>query len=46
MELDTLIMATPVSDPVQVVGRILRILPNKKTPIVVDIIDENVGGVC
>ena len=40
--LDTLIMATPVSDPVQVVGRILRVYPDKKTPVVVDIIDENI----
>jgi superfamily II DNA or RNA helicase len=37
--LDTLIMATPVGDIEQVVGRILRKHPDKKTPLVLDIID-------
>ena len=37
--LDTLVMATPVGDIEQVVGRILRKHPDKKTPLVLDIID-------
>ncbi|MEO0088742.1 MAG: hypothetical protein ABIK50_04060, partial [candidate division WOR-3 bacterium] len=39
-ELDTLILATPVSDPTQAIGRILRVVPGKKTPVVVDIVDN------
>jgi len=37
--LDTLVMATPVGDIEQVVGRILRKHPDKKTPLVLDVID-------
>lgn len=37
--LDTLVMATPVGDIEQVLGRILRKHPEKKTPLVLDIID-------
>jgi superfamily II DNA or RNA helicase len=37
--LDTLIMATPTSDVVQAIGRILREYPNKKVPLVLDIAD-------
>lgn len=40
--LDTLIMATPIVDPVQSVGRILRVYKKKNPPIVVDLIDQNV----
>jgi len=40
--LDTLIMATPIADPLQAVGRILRVYPKKNPPIVVDIIDPNI----
>lgn len=40
--LDTLILATPMSDVEQAVGRILRSHPSKKEPIVVDIRDDNV----
>jgi len=40
-DLDTLVLATPKSDIVQSVGRILRETPGKKNhPLVVDIIDE------
>ena len=37
--LDTLVMATPVGTVEQVVGRILRKHPNKKTPLVLDVVD-------
>jgi superfamily II DNA or RNA helicase len=37
--LDTLVMATPKSDVRQIVGRILRTYPDKKDPVVFDIID-------
>lgn len=37
--LDTLVMATPKSDVVQIAGRILRALDGKKEPVVLDIID-------
>ena len=42
-ELDTLILMTPKGDVEQAVGRIQRLLPNKKTPIVIDIVDRAVG---
>lgn len=42
-DLDTLFMVLPISDPEQAVGRILRIHEEKKTPLVVDVTDENVG---
>ena len=41
-KLDTLILATPMSDIIQSVGRILRVHDEKKEPIVVDIIDDRV----
>jgi superfamily II DNA or RNA helicase len=37
--LDTLVYATPTSDPIQSTGRVLREHPNKKTPLVIDIAD-------
>jgi len=40
--LDTLILATPMSDVEQAVGRILRPFDGKKPPIVVDIRDDRV----
>lgn len=39
-QLDTLVLATPVSDIVQSTGRILRELPEKKMPLVIDIWDD------
>lgn len=38
-ELDTLVMASPRSDVIQIVGRILRLLDDKKEPVVFDIVD-------
>lgn len=38
--LDTLVMATPISDPEQAVGRILRPHEGKKRTIVVDLVDD------
>lgn len=43
-ELDTLILATPKADVEQAVGRILRMGPNKRAPLVVDIVDT--ASVC
>lgn len=40
-ELDTLVMLTPKSDIEQIVGRILRYLPNKLEPVVFDIQDRS-----
>lgn len=42
-DLDVLIMASPITDPIQAVGRITRIYPGKKAPIVIDIVDEKIG---
>lgn len=39
-ELDTLILATPVSDVEQAVGRILRKKDGKKKPLVIDLWDQ------
>lgn len=39
-ELDTIVFASPRSDVEQPVGRILRKVENKKTPLVVDIVDS------
>lgn len=39
--LDTLVLATPISDVEQAVGRILRYKDGKKTPFVLDYIDPN-----
>ena len=39
-ELDTLVLVTPCSDVVQAVGRILRPSEIKKSPLVVDIVDN------
>lgn len=41
--IDTLMLATPKGDVQQVVGRILRVVEGKKTPFVIDFVDENVG---
>jgi superfamily II DNA or RNA helicase len=38
-DLDCLIMSTPTTNIDQAIGRILRILSDKKTPIVIDLID-------
>jgi len=40
--LDTLFLVTPLGDVEQAVGRILRPVPGKKDPIVVDVRDEEV----
>ena len=37
--LDTLILATPKGDVVQASGRIQRQHPNKKTPLIIDVVD-------
>jgi superfamily II DNA or RNA helicase len=37
--LDAMVMATPRSDVVQIVGRVLREHPDKKVPIILDIVD-------
>ena len=39
---DCLVLATPISNVRQVIGRILRVHEGKKNPIVVDILDEGV----
>jgi superfamily II DNA or RNA helicase len=39
-DLDTLMLVMPMSDPEQAVGRILRSVPGKQQPIVVDFVDE------
>lgn len=41
--LDVMILATPRSRVVQAIGRILRELPDKKQPIVVDFMDTGIG---
>lgn len=38
-ELDVLVLGTPKSDVRQIVGRVIRFLPNKKEPIVFDVFD-------
>lgn len=40
---DTLILATPVADVEQSVGRIVRPMAGKREPVVVDFLDENIG---
>lgn len=42
-ELDTLILSTPKTSITQSVGRILRDAPNKKDPVVLDIVDKNIN---
>lgn len=42
-DLDTLFMATPLSDAEQIIGRILRVKEGKKSAIVIDVVDPNVG---
>ena len=37
--LDTLIMATPKGDIVQASGRVQRKHPDKRTPLIVDVVD-------
>lgn len=39
-QLDTLVMATPKSDVVQIVGRVIRFLDGKKEPVVFDVVDD------
>ena len=41
--LDVMVLATPRSRVVQAVGRILRELPDKKQPVVVDFMDTGIG---
>lgn len=41
--LDTLVLATPVSDVEQLVGRITRVHEGKKDPVIVDFRDEQVS---
>lgn len=41
--LDTLMLATPISDPEQAIGRICRNIPGKKTPMVVDYFDSKLS---
>jgi superfamily II DNA or RNA helicase len=41
--LDTAVFATPRSDVVQAAGRILREYPNKKEPLIIDIVDADSG---
>ena len=38
--IDTLMFASPMSDILQAVGRILRVHPEKCTPLVIDIVDN------
>jgi superfamily II DNA or RNA helicase len=38
--LDTLILSTPVGDVTQAVGRVLRPCATKKSPVVIDIVDD------
>lgn len=40
---DAMILLTPTADIRQVLGRITRILPNKKQPIVIDFVAKNNG---
>jgi len=42
-ELDTLILATPKTSITQSVGRILRDAPDKKDPVVLDLVDPKIG---
>lgn len=42
-ELDTLFLATPKGDIEQSVGRILRVSPEKKEPVVIDFVDGTIG---
>ena len=37
---DCLVMALPVADPRQLIGRIQRYLPNKRKPVVIDVVDN------
>lgn len=39
--LDTMVMATPRSDVIQIIGRILREYEDKKQPVVYDIVDRD-----
>ena len=38
---DTLVLATPRSNVKQAIGRILRLVPDKRQPVVLDLVDEN-----
>ncbi len=40
-KLDTAVLATPRSDVVQTIGRILRVYPDKPKPVVFDLIDSD-----
>jgi len=41
-DIDTLLMATPKTGVIQAVGRILRDYPDKKQPVVLDFVDDNI----
>jgi len=41
--IDTLFLATPMADVEQSVGRIVRASADKKEPVVIDIVDRNIG---
>ena len=41
--LDTLVLGSPAENTIQCMGRILRELPGKKNPIVVDVFDDCVA---
>ena len=45
-DLDTLVMASPRSNIEQSVGRILRVHDEKKIPIVIDVVDVDIGVCC
>lgn len=40
-DLDAAIMVLPTNNPVQLIGRLTRVIPNKRTPIVFDIVDTD-----
>jgi len=41
-DIDTLILATPRGDIIQSVGRILRVVEDKKLPVIVDFVDTSI----
>lgn len=40
-DLDAAIMVLPTNNPIQLIGRLTRVLPNKKIPVVFDIVDTD-----
>ena len=42
-QLDTCVLSTPKADVIQIVGRILREHPDKKSPVVLDLVDYRVS---